>query len=79
MTDNEITENIKEVGYKASKEDKSFNIYEISTDWGEEKDRVEKLAGFMARKGLIRVVNMDGDWEITEQGIYEYERTHEEK
>ena len=76
MTEEEIRANILEAGYKASKEDKSFNLCEVSKDWGEERERVEGLAGFMEKKGLIRQVDMDDNWEITEQGICEYERTH---
>lgn len=79
MTDNEIKAYILEVGYKTSREDKWFNIEKINKDLGEEGKRVENLAAFMEKKGLIRVMTMDGDWEITEQGIYQYERTHEEK
>lgn len=77
MTDNEIMANILEAAYKASKEDESFNIYEISKDWEEEKNRVEKLAAFMTKKGLVRWVASGGEMEITEEGIYEYERIHE--
>jgi len=69
--------NILEAAYKASKEDEWFNIYEISKDWEEEKNRVEKLAAFMTKKGLVRWVASGGEMEITEEGIYEYERTHE--
>lgn len=79
MTDKEIMANILEVAYKASREDEDFNIYEISKDWGEEKNKVEKLAAFMARKGLVRWMASGGEMEITEQGIYEYERLHEGK
>lgn len=79
MTDNEIMANILEVGYKASREDEDFNINEISKDWGEEKNKVEKLAAFMARKGLVKWVASGGEMEITEQGIYEYERIHKDK
>ncbi len=77
MTENEIMAYILEAGYKASREDKWFNIEKINKDLGEEGKRVENLAAFMEKKGLIKVMTMDGNWEITEQGIYEYERKHD--
>ena len=79
MTDDEIIRNILEAGYKASKKDGLFNIYEISKDWGEEQDRVDGLVSFMSRKGWVRRVETGGGMEITKEGIYEYERKHEEK
>ncbi len=79
MTDNEIMAGIVEVLYKAKlRGDGWLSIDEIIKDWGEERDRVLKIADFMRQKKnpLVKFVATSATMEITKEGIEEYERTH---
>lgn len=82
MTDNEIMLGILEALYKAKRRgDGPLSIDEIIKDWGEERDRVIKIADFMRRKKnrLVKFVESSATMEITEEGIEEYERRHKGK
>ena len=74
MTDNEIMAGILEALYKAKRRgDGWLSIDEIIKDWGEERDRVIKIADFMRQKKnrLIKFVASGPMLEITEEGIEE--------
>ncbi len=84
MERGEIEKGILEALYKAKlKGDGLLSIDEIIEGWGEdrERDRVLKIADFMRQKTnrLVKFVESSATMEITEQGIYEYERIHEGK
>ena len=82
MEREEIEKGILEALYKAKRRgDGWLSIDEIIKHWGEEKDRVIKIADFMRQKKnpLIKFVASGPMLEITEEGIEEYERTHEGK
>ena len=82
MTNREIRAAILEAAYKAAREAASikagiFNIYEISKDWGEEKEKIEFNADYLSEKGLVIWAESGGGMRITAAGVDEYERTHE--
>jgi len=82
MEREEIEKGILEALYKAKRRgDGWLNIDEIIKDWGEERDRVLKIADFMRQKKnpLVKFVATSATMEITEEGIEEYERTHKGK
>jgi len=82
MTDNEIMLGILEALYKAKRRgDGPLSIDEIIKDWGEERDRVIKIADFMRQKKdrWVKFVSSGPMLEITDEGIEEYERRHKGK
>jgi len=82
MERGEIEAGILEALYKAKcRGDGWLSIDEIIKDWEEERDRVLKIADFMRQKKnrLVKFVASSATMEITEEGIEEYERTHEGK
>ncbi len=82
MERGEIEARILEALYKAKlKGDGWLSIDEIIKDWGEERDRVLRIADVMRREKspLVKFVATSATMEITEEGIEEYERTHKGK
>lgn len=81
MTDQQIRAAILEIAYNAAKKTESiiagiFNVYEISKDWGEPKEKIDFNADYLHEKGWVKHETMGGGMRITAEGIDQYERTH---
>jgi len=81
MTDQEIRAAILEAAYNAARKAGSivasiFNVYEVSKDWGEPKEKVDFNADYLHQKGWVIHETMGGGMRITAEGVDEYERTH---
>jgi len=82
MERGEIEKALLEALYKISRRGSGpVIIDEVIRDWGENRDRVLRIADFMRRKKdpWIKFVETGPTLEITKEGIEEYERTHKGK
>lgn len=84
MTDQQIRAAILETAYNATKKAGSiiagiFNVYEVSKDWGEQKEKIDFNAEYLVEKGWVKYETEDGDMRITIEGIDEYEKKHKKE
>ena len=79
MNDEEIRNRILRVAYEKYKKVGSllqgvFNIYEVSKEWGEREEKIERGVEHLVGDGLIKYFTEDGEIHFTHEGVKECER-----